>query len=196
MTRARETLDPATAESRDQRILAAATKLFAERGFAGVGVDALAAESGITGSAVYRHFASKDEILSTLFDRLIDSLLVRLGDVLADPQAELDRMIAIHVEYVLANPELTTIWQREQSTLTGIYRRSFLRRQRLYVERWISALDACYPGHDRDHLATTVRAVHGLISSDTSRPATAKSIPELAHHLASMTRLACSVLAL
>ena len=181
--------------SRDRQILDAATKLFAERGFAGVGVDAVAAQSGITGSAIYRHFASKEEILATLFDQLIDTLLMRVGEPAVDPQEELDRLIAIHVEYVLANPDLTTIWQREQSTLTRIYQRSIRRRQRVYIDRWICALDACYPGHDREQLAATVRAVHGLISSDTSRPATVKRIPGLAGYLEAMSRAACAALA-
>ncbi|WP_216898236.1 TetR/AcrR family transcriptional regulator [Nocardia alni] len=180
--------------SRDQSILEAAARLFAERGFAGVGVDALATEAGITGSAVYRHFSSKDEILATLFDRLMDTLLMRMGDEQPDPHAELDRLIAIHVEFVLANPELTTIWQREQSTLAALYQRSFARRQRLYVDRWIQALDRCYPGHDRSRLATTVRALHSLISSDLSRPANVKKMPGLPGYLESMARATCAAL--
>lgn len=181
--------------TRDERILDVATKLFAERGFAGVGVDALAADAGITGSAIYRHFSSKDEILATLFDRLIDMLLIQVGDALPDPQEELNRLIDVHVEHTMANPELTTIWQREQSALAKVYRRSVNRRQRLYIDRWIQALDACYPGHDREHLAATVRALHGLISSDISRPPTVRRVPDLAAHLVALTRSACRALA-
>ncbi|MGH3629771.1 MAG: TetR/AcrR family transcriptional regulator [Sciscionella sp.] len=183
------------AMSRDRIILEAATRLFAERGFAGVGVDALAAESGITGSAVYRHFSSKDEILATLFDRLMDTLLMRMGDELPDAEEELDRLISIHVEFVLANPELTTIWQREQSTLAALYQRGFKRRQRLYIDRWIRALDRRYPGHDRTRLAATVRALHSLISSDISRPSTTKHLPDLSAYLGAMARATCTALA-
>ncbi|MFT4081007.1 MAG: TetR/AcrR family transcriptional regulator [Nocardioides sp.] len=181
--------------SREEEILTAATKLFAERSFDGTGVDALAKEAGITGSAIYRYFSSKDEVLAALFDRLIDALLIRVGDPAPDPDEELRHLIGIHVEYVLDNPELTIIWQREQAALTGDHHRRFSRRQRTYIDRWIQALDARYPGHPRDQLAATVRAIHGLISSDTSRPRTVRRIKDLPAQLCAMAEGACTALA-
>lgn len=156
--------------SREDQILSAATQLFSGRSFDGVGVDAIAAAAGITGSAVYRHFSSKDEVLAALFDRLLDALLIRIGEPIDSPEAELEGLIAAHVEFSIDNPELTTIWNREQATLSQVYRANIMRRKRMYIDRWIRALDANYPGHTREELAAAVRAVHGLISSDTSRP--------------------------
>jgi TetR/AcrR family transcriptional regulator, transcriptional repressor for nem operon len=49
------------AENRE-KVLAAAAKLFRERGLEGVGVDALAEEAGLTHGAVYSHFKSKNEL--------------------------------------------------------------------------------------------------------------------------------------
>jgi TetR/AcrR family transcriptional repressor of nem operon len=49
------------AENRD-KVVAAAAKLFRERGLAGTGVDALAEEAGLTHGAVYSHFKSKDAL--------------------------------------------------------------------------------------------------------------------------------------
>src|SRR5690349_6588366 len=46
--------------ARDEVILDAAEKLFFERGFNGVGVDEIGQVAGVTGSAIYRHFDSKD----------------------------------------------------------------------------------------------------------------------------------------
>jgi AcrR family transcriptional regulator len=88
--------------SRERSILEAATRLFAERSYDGVGIDAIAKESGIVGSGIYRHFASKEEILVGIFDRLIDELLVQMGTALPDPEAEMDRLIEMHVRFVLA----------------------------------------------------------------------------------------------
>lgn len=45
-----------------EKVLAAAARLFRERGLEGVGVDALAEEAGLTHGAVYSHFRSKDEL--------------------------------------------------------------------------------------------------------------------------------------
>jgi TetR/AcrR family transcriptional repressor of nem operon len=49
------------AENRD-KVVAAAAKLFRERGLEGVGIDAVAGEAGLTHGAIYSHFKSKDEL--------------------------------------------------------------------------------------------------------------------------------------
>jgi Bacterial regulatory proteins, tetR family len=45
-----------------ERILNAAAQLFAEHGFTGASMPAIAQLSGITAGAIYRHFASKEEL--------------------------------------------------------------------------------------------------------------------------------------
>jgi TetR/AcrR family transcriptional repressor of nem operon len=45
-----------------ERIVAAASRLFREKGFDGVGVDAIMEQAGLTHGAFYRHFASKDAL--------------------------------------------------------------------------------------------------------------------------------------
>ncbi|KAF0957149.1 TetR/AcrR family transcriptional regulator [Rhodococcus sp. T7] len=181
--------------SREDQILTAATQLFSERSFDGVGVDAIAGAAGITGSAVYRHFSSKEEILAVLFDRLLDALLVRIGEPTDSPEFEIERLIAAHVEFTMENPELTIIWNREQTTLSQVYRANIMRRKRAYVDRWIRALGAGYPGRTREELASAVRAVHSLISSDTSRPGGAKRPSNIAVVLSSMARASLGALA-
>jgi AcrR family transcriptional regulator len=47
---------------RREQILDAATRAFARGGFANTGLDAIAAEAGITPVILYRHFASKAEL--------------------------------------------------------------------------------------------------------------------------------------
>ena len=49
------------AENRE-RIVAAASRLFREQGFDGVGLDAIMEEAGLTHGGFYRHFGSKDDL--------------------------------------------------------------------------------------------------------------------------------------
>jgi TetR/AcrR family transcriptional repressor of nem operon len=49
------------AENRE-KVVAAAARLFRERGLDGVGIDAVAAEARLTHGAVYSHFKSKDDL--------------------------------------------------------------------------------------------------------------------------------------
>src|SRR3954471_16856759 len=51
-----------------QEILRAALKLFSERGLAATTIRDIADESGYTNPALYKHFASKDELALHLFE--------------------------------------------------------------------------------------------------------------------------------
>jgi AcrR family transcriptional regulator len=52
-----------------ERILEAATELFAQQGYAGTGVDQLAARSGIAKTAIYYHFGNKAGLLAATLER-------------------------------------------------------------------------------------------------------------------------------
>src|SRR3954447_8961119 len=79
--------------SRREQILRAAAQLFAERGSRAVGVDDVGAAVGVTGPAIYRHFASKDAMLAEMLLRISEHLLEggteRVGAAGADPLAQL-----------------------------------------------------------------------------------------------------------
>jgi AcrR family transcriptional regulator len=61
--------------SHKERILAVAADLVARHGYHEVSMADIGAAAGITGSGLYRHFASKSALLVALFDRAIDGLL-------------------------------------------------------------------------------------------------------------------------
>lgn len=165
--------------SREEQILDAAERLFAERSYDSVGVDAIGVEAGITGSAIYRHFSSKDEILAALIDRATDALLVRTSAPLDDPWAELKRLVEVHVDFAVRHRQLAGIWQREQRSLSSDRRRALQRRQKPYIEHWLRAIDACYPGHALEELLSTIRAIHALITSDAMRPSGGRAADHL-----------------
>ncbi|HEX3501354.1 MAG TPA: helix-turn-helix domain-containing protein, partial [Stellaceae bacterium] len=56
------------AENRE-RIVAAASRLFREKGFDGVGLDAIMQRAGLTHGGFYRHFGSKDELAAEAVSR-------------------------------------------------------------------------------------------------------------------------------
>jgi AcrR family transcriptional regulator len=57
-------------------IVAAACELFAERGFAPARVNEIADRVGITGGAIYRHFADKEALLEATALEALDRLMV------------------------------------------------------------------------------------------------------------------------
>lgn len=62
------------AENRE-RILDAATRLFRERGFDGIGVADLMKQVGLTHGGFYGHFASKEDLMAKACQRAIDNAL-------------------------------------------------------------------------------------------------------------------------
>ncbi|MDQ6608167.1 MAG: TetR/AcrR family transcriptional regulator [Actinomycetota bacterium] len=52
-----------------ERILAAAYDLFAHRGIQAVGIDSIVAESGVARQTLYRHFASKQDLVLAFLQR-------------------------------------------------------------------------------------------------------------------------------
>jgi AcrR family transcriptional regulator len=98
-------------ESTRERILASAARLFAEHGFEGSSMPAIAKASGITAGAIYKHFKSKGELLLEVVKRSFESTplfiqnsaagrvtaLPRLASVYTEPELKLVRQLSIEV---------------------------------------------------------------------------------------------------
>jgi len=98
-----------------ERILEVASQLFSERGFAGAGVDELAARSRIAKTAIYYHFGSKRGLLAAVAERTADAWIeaisssaLQAGD---DPLARLDRALAGMRALLEETPEILRLLQ-------------------------------------------------------------------------------------
>ena len=181
--------------SRREQILQAAAQLFAERGSRAVGVDDVGAAVGVTGPAIYRHFASKDAMLAEMLLRISETLLSggtdRVTDVGDDPAAQLRALIAFHVDFALDNPALITVQDRDLASLPGRDAAQVRRLQRRYVEVWVGVLTRLLPGTDAALCRARAHAVFGLINS-TPHSAGRLSRPAMARLLADMAQAAAT----
>jgi AcrR family transcriptional regulator len=171
---------------RDQRILDAAEELFYERGFDGVGVDAIAEKAGISGGGIYRHFSGKGEILAVLFDSAIDSVLEHIPAPSDNPGQDLRNLIEAHVLFAQRHPRLAGIWNREARSLPDPYMQSYERRQRRYSDRWLGALSRGYPHRSAEEIAVALRALDAMTLSDATRPIGSRSAPGAAEFIIEM----------
>ncbi len=155
--------------SRREQILQAAARLFAERGSRSVGVDDVGAAVGVTGPAIYRHFASKDAMLAEMLLRISERLLSGAEQVLADagddPAAQLAGLIAFQVDFALDNPALITVQDRDLGALAEADARQVRRLQRRYVEHWVGVLSALSPQASTADCRARAHALFGLINS-------------------------------
>ena len=103
------------------RILDAATRVFAERGFFGSQVADIAHRAGIAAGTVYLYFRSKDDVLRSIFDRTMQDAIRegRAGlDGVDDPAERLRRIARLHLERLGRDRDLAVVFQVElrQST--------------------------------------------------------------------------------
>jgi AcrR family transcriptional regulator len=82
-----------TRSSARDRLITAASDLFAERGIQATGVDAVIAAAGVAKATFYRHFPSKDDLVVAWLlapgTRWVDDVLVRVKDRETDPEARI-----------------------------------------------------------------------------------------------------------
>jgi AcrR family transcriptional regulator len=176
--------------SRREQILRAAAQLFAERGSRAVGVDDVGAAVGVTGPAIYRHFASKDAMLAEMLLRISERLLAGGSERVAaagdEPAAQLRALIDFQVEFALDNPALITVQDRDLGSLPGAEAAEVRRLQRRYVEVWVDVLARLHPGADAASCRARAHAVFGLINSTPhsagrlGRPAMAALLADMA----------------
>lgn len=165
---------------RDRIILDAAAVVFYEKGFHGAGVDELGKRAGLSGPTLYRHFASKDEILAALFNEAMDELVSATAMIHDDPFKDLDRLIRHHVAYAVQKRQLVNVYQREDRSLVQPWKRLFTHRRKQYVARWEAMVARCVPGAAPNEIAAITQSCLGLIFSIAYWPARTAELPSLA----------------
>lgn len=107
---------PRPARVSPSQILAAAAREFAERGYAGAGVDRIARRARVNKAMLYYHFGSKRTLYRTLLRQTFSEVAGRLEQIAASPTPagdQLDRAIATFASYIAEHPTFPAIMMRE-----------------------------------------------------------------------------------
>jgi AcrR family transcriptional regulator len=153
---------------RQAAILHEAARLFAERGFSGVSLEELGAAVGVSGPAVYRHFANKQALLGAILVRVSEGLLNGGRQVIAEshsPSDRLEGLIRFHVDFALTDADVIRVQDRDLASLSEDDRHRVRRLQREYVELWMAVLAEIHPTRDEAELRVRAHACFGLINS-------------------------------
>lgn len=159
------------APTRRQQILKEAARLFAERGFHGVGVDEIGAAVGISGPGLYRHFPGKDAMLAELLVGISGQLLTGARRRLAETEGQagasavLDSLIEGHIDFALDDRPLITLHDRELDRLRDTDRKLVRQLQRQYVELWVGVVREAHPTLTEPAARSAVHSVFGLLNS-------------------------------
>jgi AcrR family transcriptional regulator len=155
--------------SRRDEILEIAVGLFAARGYHGVSMDDIGSAAGVTGPALYHHFAGKEAMLVAALIPVSEGLLNGGRDRVArhseDARAALVDLIEFHVEFALANPAVIALHLHELDRLPEDPRRQIRRLQRLYVEEWVIVLGTLRPELEAGEARVLAHSAFGLMNS-------------------------------
>ncbi|MFI9328274.1 TetR family transcriptional regulator [Kitasatospora sp. NPDC052868] len=154
-------------QPRREELLAAAVRLFHERGFDNVSTDRLGAAVGISGPSVYRHFDSKAQLLAASLVRSRERLWHEVGGAIttADgPQRALAAGLAAYVGFARRNSDYLGAMLSETERLAPPDRRAAVDFRRDFLRTWVGLLCAVRPEYDGVEARIRVHALFALVN--------------------------------
>jgi TetR/AcrR family fatty acid metabolism transcriptional regulator len=108
--------EKASKEDKSLRILDAAIRIFARKGFYNSTIADVAKVAEVAEGTIYLYFKNKDDLLISIFEHSMDLFIAEAQKELegvTDPKEKLQRFIALHLKLVQKNPELAQVLQIE-----------------------------------------------------------------------------------
>lgn len=150
-----------TTERRTE-IVAAAARIFADQGYAAVGMRDIAETIGIRGASLYHHFSAKEEILYaiclTVTKEPVEQNLPLL-DAAGTPTERLTTLVGAHVRHLLHRRVEYLVGLHERPALTPEHRADIDRYLRHYHGRVRDVLAAGMRGGEFRELDPTLSAL-------------------------------------
>lgn len=162
-------------KDRADRILAAAAKLFAERGYHAVGIDEIGEAVGVTGPAVYRHFDSKEALLVAATQRSVErvhGVFAELAQVAADPEERLALLVRSTIAATIDDRDLTAVYLRESRHIPSVQWAPIRRIQQMNRRIWFDAVAPLRPDLTPEEILFVVKVVVGVPVSITQHRST------------------------
>ena len=98
------------------RIIEAATKVFAKKGFYQSKISEIAKEAKVADGTIYIYFENKDDILISLFEEQMKAVIDNMEDQISgidDPARRLERFASTHLDLIEKNQDMAEIIQVE-----------------------------------------------------------------------------------
>lgn len=176
-------------ETRRDELIAIATTLIADRGFAAAAIDDIGDAAGIAGPSVYTHFANKQEILTAAIQRANDILQDDLDAVLSSGETaerKLARLVDFYVRLASRDRSIIRTLISDMDQLLPEVRESARRNQRRYIEGWVELLRA---RGETDPIAARLRVQAVLLFvNDAVQTPHLRSLPAFEQILAAISK--------
>jgi AcrR family transcriptional regulator len=124
------------AEARRTQILSVAEELFLREGIGQTSMRGIASAAGVTATLLYKHFASKDDLLKAIAESFFRELGVSLDEAvhgLSDPVARAKAFMRAYVTFGISNPRAYNL--TFMTALPGLRRGEEMKRFREKLRR-------------------------------------------------------------
>jgi AcrR family transcriptional regulator len=149
-------------DRRQQQVVYQAAKVFARRGYDQTTMQELAASMDLATGTLYHYFSGKEELLTAICDQLMEPLLERATELLADDEdaeAQLRALVRLWVAHVTEHRDHMLVFQQERHLIEAGERWRKVRASRKAFERLVAAaLERARPvGEQRSGKAADLR---------------------------------------
>lgn len=125
-----------TRNDRRSQIIDVSTSLFREKGYHATSLDDIADRIGFTKPAIYYYFDSKEDILFTIVDAIVDRALERMKAITQSddsPTAKLHDLLVANTRAVLESLDANTVFYNERGLLSPAREKAIREREREYT---------------------------------------------------------------
>ncbi|GAA3823669.1 TetR/AcrR family transcriptional regulator [Amycolatopsis tucumanensis] len=178
---------------RKSQLAGLAAELFRARGYHGVGINDIAAAAGITGPALYRHFADKQAILAYVLlggvQEMEDATAAALSSLRRPDGAQVERLLRGIAEASVERRDVAALWRWEGRHLSPEDQREIARRSTALLSSWakeLMNLRADLGPADAELLCWAAMSVFGSVSvhrTSVARKRFAELLAELARRV-------------
>lgn len=158
LSRSPSSLSATRFDQRLSEILAHATAVFDEKGYAGASMRDLSRASGMSLAGLYYYFESKEKLLYLIqrhtFTTILERLRARLAGV-TDPEERVRVFILNHLEYFLANQKAMKVLSHEDEVLKNGYGTEIAAIKRNYVHTCVELMEELKRSRDMEFSSRT-----------------------------------------
>lgn len=180
--------------ARKDLIITVATDLFMRKGYQETGIDEIGAAAKISGPAIYRHFANKQEILVGCFDGLLAASrhdMDRINAVEGSAADKIEFFLRQLISGTIGARSTLAFLSRESRQLTRSQRQRVLDEYQRIVDEMASILSETSPRTTHAQAVTIIVTLTGMVQRAVFSPAWINS-PDSDRLLLEMARGALS----